>query len=185
MNRRSFRARIALPAALVAILVLALGAVAQAQPEPGGKAASVSERGGKKKCGKGSKGKQGCGSKTKKAFTALYGQYVGDDGLGGVQIVVGKSPSGPNAGKVVVGLSGSGSVTCSDGRTLTIFKAATGVLEGKAFSGTESTSTYDSTITGSFTSATTIKGSYRTVAKEFGGVTCDTGTRQFTAKYEG
>lgn len=168
-------------AVLCAALIGGLYGVSTAAPTAHEAPASLAKKG---KCGKGKKGKgkpKGC-KKPKQSFDVLYGQYLGAE----VAVVVGKARSGPHAGREYVQIvSGTPmAVTCSDGSTQEIYKSAAGWISGKTFKGTQSSETSESSTSGSFTSLTTIKGVYRTVSKRFG-VTCETGSRHFTAEYEG
>jgi hypothetical protein len=128
------------------------------------------------------KGKQ---KKPKKVLFA-FGSYGGKDGFGSVGVLVSKLSSGEHAGQVAVQLSQSAyqvMVHCTDGKEEPIHVAATGFVKGKGFSGAEAEpdgSGY--TISGSFTSLKTMKGTYTVTSNVFGSI-CSTGSQSFTATW--
>ncbi len=128
------------------------------------------------------KGKQ---KKPKKVLFA-FGSYGGKDGFGSIGVLVSKLSSGEHAGQIAVQLSQSAyqiMVHCTDGKEEPISVAATGFVKAKSFSGSEvepDGSGY--TISGSFTSLKTMKGTYEVTSNVFGS-TCSTGSQSFTATW--
>ncbi len=138
----------------------------------------------KPKCKAASSGKKvgRCPVKPSKIFSGLY---TGKDSFGELGFTVGTETSGPHAGQRYVRLEGGApiSVTCSNGIQGTVIQNAVAYVKGKgtSFKGSESTSLSEFTISGSFTSPSTLKGTFESIQSPFG-YTCSTGTLSFTAK---
>ncbi len=139
----------------------------------------------KPKCKSASHGKK-VGKCPTKPSKIVSGFYTGKDSFGELGFTVGTETSGPHAGQRYVRLEGGApvGVTCSNGLQGTVIQNALAYVNGKgtSFKGSESSASSEFTISGSFTSPTTLKGTFESSQSPFG-YTCSTGKQSFTAKW--
>ena len=175
------RSRRARPVWAAALLWVVAGSALVIQVGP----APAAARSHKAKCKKrAARAKHGCRHKPRKPSSIVSGIYTGKDSFGELGVIVGTETSGEHAGQRYVRLYGGSpvSVTCSNGSAGSVVQEGLGYVKGKSFSGTLTTPISESKISGTFTSPTTLKGTFESSQFPFG-YSCSTGSQSFTGKW--